>query len=195
MADLSDIERMVDDWERNATEKAQRFEAMQHQVEHISITESVANGAVSVTVGSNGIPTDVRMTDGVRSMSPDEIAAGVLSAMRKAQSKYPQVIQEIVAETVGESDSAAQHIVQTAVANFPEPPAEEDEPPAPGRQLRIETEADDEADDEPPHRQHPQRRPVAPPRPSRPARGADRDGRDGDDGDDDFGDQSYLRRD
>ncbi|GAB3567155.1 hypothetical protein GCM10027445_15130 [Amycolatopsis endophytica] len=178
MADLSDIERMVDDWERNAVEKSQRFQAMQYEVEQISITESVANGAVSVTVGNNGIPTDVRMTDGVRSMSPDEIAANVLKAMQKAQSKYPQVIQEIVAGTVGESDSAAQHIVQTAVDNFPEPPVEEEEaPPAPGRQLRIETEADDEAPQQP-------RRP-----PQRPSRRDD----DGDDGD--FGDQSYLRRD
>ncbi|MDQ0379333.1 YbaB/EbfC family nucleoid-associated protein [Amycolatopsis thermophila] len=174
MADLPDIERMVDDWERNAVERSQRFQAMQHEVEQISITESVAGGAVSVTVGNNGIPTDVRMTDAVRTMSPDEIAANVLKAMQKAQSKYPQVIQEIVAGTVGESDSAAQHIVRTAAENFPEPPAEDPEPPAPGRQLRIETEADDEPPQQP-------RRP-----PQRPRR---------DDDDGDFGDQSFLRRD
>ncbi|WP_116104274.1 YbaB/EbfC family nucleoid-associated protein [Amycolatopsis thermalba] len=176
MADLSDIERMVGDWERNAVERSQRFQAMQHEVEQISITESVAGGAVSVTVGNNGIPTGVRMTDAVRSMSPDEIAANVLKAMQKAQSKYPQVIQEIVAGTVGESDSAAQHIVRTAEENFPEPPAEDPEPPAPRRQLRIETEADDEPPQQP-------RRPAPPQRPRR------------DDGDDDFGDQSFLRRD
>lgn len=172
MADLSDIERMVDDWERGAAERSERFQAMRREVEQITITESVANGAVSVTVGNNGIPTDVRMTDAVSSMSPDEIAGNVLKAMQRAQSKYPQVIQEIVAETVGAADTAGQHIVRTAVENFPEPPDEDPEPPAPGRQLRIEH----EADDEPPRR---------PPPPQRPAR---RD-------DDDFGDQSYLRRD
>lgn len=88
MADWGDVERMVDDLERDAVEKSRRYQAMQAQVEQISITESVAGGAVSVTVGHNGLPTDIKMTDGVRRMNPDEIAANVMRALQKAQSKY-----------------------------------------------------------------------------------------------------------
>lgn len=172
MADLADVERMVDDWERNAKQKAERYQRMQQEVEQISITESAANGAVSVTVGNNGIPTGVAMTDGVRRMNPDEIAAAVLTAMQKAQSKYPQRIQEIVTETVGDDDTS-RHIVATAVENFPPQPEEEQEPAAPGRQLRIENEADEEP------------QPPAKPRPKH---------RRDDDGDD-FEDQTFLRRD
>jgi DNA-binding protein YbaB len=174
VADLSDVQRMVDDWERDAAQKAQRYQQMQQQVEQISITGAAAKGAVRVTVGANGIPTGVAMTDGVRKMSPDEIAAAVLKAMQQAQSRYPERIQEIVAATVGDDDTS-RHIVATAQANFPAPPDEEEEPAreAPGRQLRIETEADEEP---PPPRRPKHRRP------------------DGEE-DEDFGDQGFLRRD
>lgn len=193
MADLTDVERMVNDWERGATEKAQRYQQMQQQVEQISITESVASGAVAVTVGHNGMPTDVRMTDAVKGMSPDEIAANVLRAMQKAQSKYPQRLQEITATTVGEDDTT-RHIVATAVEQFPDAP-EEDEPQAreaAGRQLRVETEADDEP--QPPRRPAPPTPPAPKPPPTPPA-GRRRARSDDDDEGDDFGDQTFLRRD
>lgn len=185
MSDLGDIERMVTDWERNAAEKAQRFADMQQRVEQISITESVASGAVSVTVGSNGIPTNVAMTDAVRSMSPDEIAANVLRAMQKAQSKYPERLAEITAETVGD-DETTRHLVSTAQAQFPEMPDEDDDsaqsPPSDsGRTFRVGVQDDDE-EAEPPRSQTP-----PPPRRRQAGdRGEDDDG-------DDFGGQSVLR--
>jgi DNA-binding protein YbaB len=158
---LSDTVRIIDNWEREAAVKAERFQAMSQQVEQISITESVADGAVSVTVGHNGIPTDIAMTDGVRGMAPPEIAANVMAAIRKAQSRYPARLAEILVETVGEEDPASQHILATAERNFP--PQEEEE-----------------ADDEEPMRfsdvEEDEQPPAAPPRPSRPAPRDDDDG-------------------
>jgi hypothetical protein len=69
------------------------------------------------------MPADVRTTDAVKGMSPDEIAANVMRAMQKAQSKYPQRLQEITVATVGEHDTT-RHIVATAVEQFPEVPEE-----------------------------------------------------------------------
>lgn len=137
---VSDVERMVDDWERNATEKAAKYERMRQEVEQVSITESAAGGAVRVTVGQNGLPTDVSMTDGVRKLSPDQIAAAVMDAMRKAQSRYPQRLAEIMAETVGE-DATTAHIVATAEQNFPRVDDEEN-------QRRRPRSSDDSGDDE-----------------------------------------------
>jgi DNA-binding protein YbaB len=71
---------------------------MAEQVEQVSITESVANGAVTVTVGPNGLPTDIAMTDGVRSMEPGEIAANVMAAIRKAQSRCSERLAAILAD-------------------------------------------------------------------------------------------------
>lgn len=156
MRELSDIERMVDDFERNATERAAKFEQMRQQVEQISITESAASGAVSVTVGNNGIPTDVRMTEAVRGMAPAEIAGAVMSAMQRAQAKYPERLQQITAATVGD-DAAGRHIVDTAHDQFP-PPPEPEEPSAPPAgeppQMRIDQREPDEE------------QPPVPPRPA-----------------------------
>jgi DNA-binding protein YbaB len=121
---LSNVERMVSEWERNAEENAARYQNMQQEVERISITESAADGAVRVTVGPNGIPTNVEMTDRVGRLRPDEIAAAVMQAMTKAQSRYPQELARIMGETVGDT-AATQHILATAQASFPateEPP-------------------------------------------------------------------------
>ncbi|MEV6906770.1 YbaB/EbfC family nucleoid-associated protein [Amycolatopsis sp. NPDC051071] len=178
MAELSGVERMVADWERDAGEKAQRYQRMQERVEQISITESVASGAVSVTVGHNGLPTDVKMTQAVLRMSPDEIAGNVLNAMRKAQSRYPERLAEITAETVGD-DQTTRHLVATAVDNFPAPPEEDEAPAAPERQLFH-------SDEEEP----PPKSPSAPKPKPMPRRepGPDDDG-------EDFSDQSFLRHD
>ncbi|OZM73730.1 hypothetical protein CFN78_09470 [Amycolatopsis antarctica] len=180
MADLSDVERMVADWERGATEKAARYEQMQRQVEQISITESVASGAVSVTVGHNGLPTDVRMTEAVKSMAAEEIAAAVLAAMRKAQSRYPERLAEITAATVGD-DTTTRHILATATEQFPAP-LEEDEPSAPeAPRARL---YDREPEDEP-----------APPRAPRPRADGGRGGGATESDGDDFGGESFMRRD
>ena len=142
MADsVSDAARMIDDWERNAVEKAARFKLMAEQVEQVSITESVAGGAVKVTVGHNGLPTDIAMTDGVRAMEPEEIAANVMAAIRKAQSRYPERLAEILADTVGEDDPAARHILAKAEESFPAPPDEEREE----RMVFDDVEDDDQA--------------------------------------------------
>lgn len=115
---LSNVERMIDQWERNAVEKAERYDAMRQGVEQISITESAAGGAVSVTVGHNGIPTNIAMTDGVSRMRPDEIAAAVMQAMTRAQSRYPAELARVMGETVGD-DATTRHILMVAEQNFP----------------------------------------------------------------------------
>jgi DNA-binding protein YbaB len=171
---VADAMRMVDDWERDATEKAARFQRMAEQVEQVTITESVANGAVSVTVGSNGLPTNIAMTDGVRSMEPEQIAGNVMAAMRKAQARYPERLAEILAETVGTDDPAARHILAKAEESFPSvPDEEEDGEPRAKERMNI----GDVEEDEP-----------TPPRPAQPPRPASTDR-----GDEDFGDESIFR--
>ncbi|CCH29466.1 YbaB/EbfC family nucleoid-associated protein [Actinosynnema sp. NPDC047251] len=128
---LANVQRLVDDWERDAEEKAARYESMRQEVERISITASAANGAVSVTVGPNGIPNAVSMTDGVSRLRPEQIAAAVMEAMGKAQAGYPAELARIVGGTVGPTPSG-QHIVAVAERNFPQPEPD-DRPAAPPR--------------------------------------------------------------
>ncbi|HET9144407.1 YbaB/EbfC family nucleoid-associated protein [Actinophytocola sp.] len=182
MDSVADAMRMVDDWERDATEKAARFQRMAEQVEQVTITESVANGAVSVTVGPNGLPTNITMTDGVRAMEPEQIAGNVMAALRKAQARYPERLAEILAETVGTDDPAARHILAKAEESFPS----------------VEDDGQDDADPRAPERKSAERmnighveedeEPAPPSRPAPPPRSTRTDG-----GDEDFGDESIFR--
>jgi DNA-binding protein YbaB len=172
---VSDANRMIDDWERDATQKAERFQEMARQVEQVTITESVAGGAVRVTVGHNGLPTDIAMTEQVLRMTPDQIAANVMAGIRKAQSRYPERLAEILADTVGTEDPAAQHIMVTAERNFPPVEPDEDEPAEEPRARYSDVE-----DEEPPT-----------PRPARPPRSDGRPGGRSDD-DGDFSDESHI---
>jgi DNA-binding protein YbaB len=140
---LPDIERMVDDWERNAAEKAARYQAMSQEVQQVSITGSAADGAVMVTVGANGIPTAVTMTPKVRQLEPERIAAAVMEAMRQAQSQYPERLAEIMSQTVGD-DSTTRHLLTEARANFPDP--EPDADPGAARQPRPARDPEDPDD-------------------------------------------------
>ena len=169
---------MIENWERNAAEKAAKFQNMADRVAEVSITESVADGAVSATIGTNGIPTNIAMTDRVREMPPDEIAANVMAAIRKAQSRYPQALAAIVAETVGD-DPAGQHIIRTAEQNFPPPVDDEDSADVlvDDRTQFDDIEDDDTSTTQPPP---PPRRPSSTDKPD-----------DNDDGD--FGDESVFR--
>jgi hypothetical protein len=75
---------------------------MSERVEQISITESVAGGAVSVTVGHNGIPTDVAMTDAVRAMAPAEIASvGQLEDWHRVLGAEGFILSAVAAEVLG----------------------------------------------------------------------------------------------
>jgi len=124
VADLSEIERMMADWERDASARAARYDRVKQQAERILITESVASGAVSVTVGHNGLPTDVRMTEAVKAMSPDEIAANVLRAIRKAYAKYPERLGEIALAAVGDDTTTG---AATKAKGAPAAPREDGE--------------------------------------------------------------------
>ncbi|RJQ77797.1 YbaB/EbfC family DNA-binding protein [Pseudonocardiaceae bacterium YIM PH 21723] len=128
--DLDDLENMVDDWDRSAQRQLAGFQAMGEQVQQLSARGEAEQGAVVVTVGPNGIPTDVSMTAKVRQLSPEQIAAAVLTAMRAAQAEYSRRLGEIMAETVGPDDPVTRHVVAEAQKTFPAPEPEAAPPPA-----------------------------------------------------------------
>ncbi|WP_086663739.1 YbaB/EbfC family nucleoid-associated protein [Lentzea kentuckyensis] len=131
---MAHVERMVDDWERDADRKAARYQEMAREAGQISITAAAADGAVTVTVGANGIPTHVAMTDAVRRLPPDRIAAAVLEAMRGAQAQFPGRLAEIMAQTVGE-DSTTRYLLDQARTTFPPPADETSRGASPARRL------------------------------------------------------------
>jgi DNA-binding protein YbaB len=124
-----DVTARLDQWTAAAHAKAERYQAMQAQAGLVSVTESSSDGLVTVTVDSVGNVTDLRLTDQVKEMSGAQVAAAVLATLRKAQSRLPERLAEVMAETIGDDPRTAEAIVDKYRSRFPEP--EPEEPPAP----------------------------------------------------------------
>ncbi|WP_037354867.1 YbaB/EbfC family nucleoid-associated protein [Amycolatopsis orientalis] len=164
----------VDQMVARAKRKAERYQAMQAAVGQVSVTETGKDGLVTVTVDSAGNVTDLRIADRVRELSGEQVAAAVLTTLRRAQSRLPDRLGEVMAETIGDDRQTVDTIVGNYRAKFPEPEPEEAEP-AESRHVRNLGALEEEPAPKPP----PARRPPG--------------GSDEDDGDDGFG-QSFLTR-
>lgn len=125
--DVGATERMVREWQERATEKAEKFGRMQQQVERISVTEASRDGAVRLTVSSNGMLQDLQLAESANSRPMPKLGAEIMRLVQTAQAKIPDLMQQAVADTVGLQDSAAQHVVDQARKTFPQPPDDEPE--------------------------------------------------------------------
>ncbi|MEV0703042.1 YbaB/EbfC family nucleoid-associated protein [Saccharopolyspora sp. NPDC050389] len=190
--DIGAAERMVQQWQERAAEKAEKFGRMQQEIEQISVTESSRDGAIQVTIGSNGILQNLQLSENASNRPMAKLAAEIMRSVQTAQAKIPDLMQRAVADTVGLEDSAAQHVLGEARKNFPEPPADENGPQQrdaslPEMQFGVEDDYE-----EPPQRQQPPQRPAAPPSPPPPQQRPSRR-RPDDFDDDDFSGGSFLR--
>ncbi len=171
---MSDPTARIDQLTAAAKAKAGRYLALQARAAEVSVTESSQDGLVTVTVDSAGNVTDLRITDKVKELSGERVAAAVLLTLRRAQARLPEKLAEVMAETIGDDQQTVDTIVGNYRAKFPEPEPE-DEPEEPEAR-RI---GDVEDEDEPPQRIE---------APSKAALAED----DGED--EDWGDQSVFRR-
>ncbi|MFB9688253.1 YbaB/EbfC family nucleoid-associated protein [Amycolatopsis plumensis] len=167
----------VDQWVAQAKEKARRYQAMQAAVGQVSVTESGGDGLVTVSVDSAGNVTDLQLTDRVRELSGAQVAKAVLTTLRRAQSRLPERLADVMADTIGDDQRTVDTIVGNYRAKFPAPqPEPEESEPAAENVRRIggieETAAE-----------------PAPPPPPRPARRPPED----DGGDEDFGGSFMVR--
>jgi DNA-binding protein YbaB len=111
----------IDRLTAEAKAKAERYRAMQAQVGQVSATESSQDGLVTVTVDSAGNVTDLRITDKVREMSGEQVASAVLRTLRRAQSRLPEKLAAVMAETIGDDEQTMNTIVSNYRSKFPEP--------------------------------------------------------------------------
>jgi DNA-binding protein YbaB len=166
-------EKMVDNWTRQLQERAAKYQSMAERFEGVTVTERSADGTVEVTVNAKGMLTDLKIAEAASGQRMAEVSAQVLRTLRKAQAKIPELLQDVMAETIGLQDETANRMFAEARKTFPEPPADDDETPADA--LRFDASDDDPAPKPPPGR---------PPQP--PRRRAPRDE------DDDMGDGSIF---
>ncbi len=92
----------------------------------LSVPASGRDGAVRVTVAGSGVMTDLRLDDRVLRWPASEIAAQVMSVMRRAQASLASRVAEIADETVGADSETGRAVVDGFVRRFPEPRDDEE---------------------------------------------------------------------
>ncbi|CCH33902.1 YbaB/EbfC family nucleoid-associated protein [Actinosynnema sp. NPDC047251] len=177
--DIGGSERMLEQWQTNIEQKAQRYQQMAELVQGRSITETSKDGLVRLTIGSNGILTNLEIAEQAAGKRMAEVSAEVMRTLQRAQARIPELLQQAMAETIGTQDETANVLFSEAKKNFPAPPAE-DVPPPVNRELSFGI--DEEPAPPARHRQQPP--PPAPPTRRPPGRRPEDD--------DDFGGQSFL---
>lgn len=159
---------MVDELVRQTQERAEKFQVMAARVQDMSITERSADGSVRLTVSAKGMLTDLTISEDARSRSMAEVSALIMRTLQRAQSRIPELLQEVLVDTVGTEDQAANHLMAEAAKSFPRPPEEEVE------QLPENMRFDPEhPDDQEPERPRPPSQRTQAPRPRSRNRGED----------------------
>lgn len=161
------VERQLEEWARQAEQKAERYQQMGAAVSAVGATESSPDGMVKVTVNSSGAISNLELSDRISEHRGAEVAAQIMACMQRAQGRLAAQVAEAMQATIGDDRSTIDTVVAGYQQRFPEPVVQQADPNA--GYHRIGELADD---DEPPPPRRPQPRP--------PTRRADED--DDDDG-------------
>lgn len=127
MDSTDEIARLITEWRAEVTEQAQRFDAARGALDEVSVTETTAGGAIVVTVGSAGTPTELWLGDDVGRMKPDQVAAQIMACLRRAQARLADRVAVVVTDTMGDA-AGAEAVVDEYRNRFP-PPADVDDAP------------------------------------------------------------------
>jgi DNA-binding protein YbaB len=114
-------------WVAAGKAKAVRFQQMRAEVQQIAVTETSADGVVTVTVDASGNVTNLHVTDGASGWPGAKISTVLLATMRRAQAQLADRIAEVMTATVGDEPNALNTVLTSYHSKFPQPTP--DEPP------------------------------------------------------------------
>jgi DNA-binding protein YbaB len=118
----------------------ERFARMRAQAEQVSVTETSADGTVTVTVNSGGVLTDLKIADQALGQPGARVAATVLTTMRQAQAQLANRMNEVMQATMADDGATVDRVLSVYRDRFPEPEPD----PKPDTEMRFEP------NDEPP---------------------------------------------
>ncbi len=145
-ADPTKAAEELEKWAAGLEKKARGYTQLQERLDETSVTAAVRQGAIVVTVDSNGVPTRLELTERARELPAGQLAEEIMGCMRQAQARLREQVRALVADTVPADDEPARNLVGQYERRFPgvidEEPDEDDD--------RIGELADEHADDRAP---------------------------------------------
>lgn len=121
----------LDKWAAGLEQRARRYNELQQHLDRTTAAESTQDGAVRVTVDSNGVPTRLDLSERIQDLPPAKLSDEIMSCMRRAQAKLRDQVEELVHATVPDDDQPARNIVAQYQQRFPDPVDTADPDPEP----------------------------------------------------------------
>lgn len=131
MRDPDEAMRRVNDWAAGFARKAERYAAAKERTEQLKLSAASPDGTVRVTVGADGVVSDLAFSAKTRTIPPDELARMVLATMRRAQAGITERVAEVMNEEIGDEDRETRAALLGALSARFDPEDPEDGPPAP----------------------------------------------------------------
>jgi DNA-binding protein YbaB len=128
-ADAGVTDPALDRWIADAEQMAAHYQQLSADVSRVTVTESTPDGLITATVNSAGLLTDLRISERLTGMPGPQVAAGVLMAMRRAQSRIAGRVAELMRATVGQDKAMVEAVLTNYEHLFPAP-QEPTRPPA-----------------------------------------------------------------
>jgi hypothetical protein len=129
--------------EPDAGRSAGTYQDLHERVSALIVTESSADGAVTVEVGADGVVRGLVLRD--RGHPVDHYASVIMDCLSRAKAKIPDLVARAVATTVGAADPGANLVLTDLRKRFPAPePAASSwaQPAKPARKPRREVDED-----------------------------------------------------
>jgi DNA-binding protein YbaB len=104
-------EEWVDEWTASIAARASQARQLSDKVSRMSATATSADGAIEVTVGSQGSITDLRLQEEVRRWPVEQIATEILATIKDAQRAMSGRIATAVEETIGADTESGRAIL------------------------------------------------------------------------------------
>ncbi|WP_278264426.1 YbaB/EbfC family nucleoid-associated protein [Nocardia sp. AG03] len=130
MDDLNNAADELSRWAEDLERKAQRYQELHGKMTEVSVTDTSADGRISVTVDANGSTTAITLAAAVRGMDPTAVAAELMACTHRAQARLRDQVTGLVHDMVG-TDEAGEAIVGQYAERFPDLDAEPSAPTPP----------------------------------------------------------------
>lgn len=112
----------LDRWIADGEQMAARYQQLSRDVSQVTVTESTPDGLITATVNASGLVTDLRISERLTGMPGPQVAAGVLTAMRRAQSRIAGRVAELMHTTIGQDKAMVDAVLTNYENLFPAPP-------------------------------------------------------------------------
>ncbi|MEU6857585.1 YbaB/EbfC family nucleoid-associated protein [Glycomyces sp. NPDC046736] len=114
----------IEEWKARLDTMAANTRAMSERREGLRCTHQDPNHIVEVTVDSSGALIDVRFSERIKRVQPDDVSRTLMETITEARRLASEQTAEIIGETMGEDSAAGQAIAERLrTGKFPSTPA------------------------------------------------------------------------